>query len=324
MGTDVSVLMTVYNGARFVQDAVNSVLAETSLSLQLVIVDDGSTDATPGILQAAAQKDPRVQMLRLERNLGLPAAPNLGLPLCTGKYIARLDADDLSLPGRFQIQRDALENGHRIGFVGSSARRINAEGVALGKYHAAPLEHDAIVQRLRSMEPFCPHSSFFAPRTVFERLKGYSAHRSRSLDYDFMLRLSECPDLRFAFIPDPLIALRMHASSISYEKSSGRDQLIQAVSALAEHFMRLNGSKPPASSVTHAEVERVLSEKGILAAAEARRRLIVARMSMPHAPLRSIVRAGGELANRPLLLFQLPKLNALKTGVARTVADTLK
>ena len=105
----ISVLMCVHNGERYVTEAIESILAQTLPHFEFIIVDDASTDGTPAILEGFLSKDPRIQLFRLDENLGLTRALNFGLEKCAGKYIARIDADDRSLPERLQRQFDFLE-----------------------------------------------------------------------------------------------------------------------------------------------------------------------------------------------------------------------
>ena len=110
----VSVLMSVYNGERYLRAAVDSILSQTFADFEFVIVDDASSDCTPSILDS--YDDPRIVRLRLERNQGLAGALNEGLLLSRGRYIARQDADDVSLSSRLARQVAHLDEctGHGV------------------------------------------------------------------------------------------------------------------------------------------------------------------------------------------------------------------
>lgn len=320
---EISVLMAVHNGERFLAESIVSVLREREMPIELVIVDDRSADGSPKILAEIAQQDSRLIVIRLDSNVGLTAALNVGLRHCHGQFIARLDADDVNLPTRFVRQRAAVEQGNSVGFVGSNALRINVDGHPIGDYFSKALDHEAILDKLRALRPFCPHSSFFVPRQIFERLDGYRPQYFYAQDFDFMLRLSEYNDLRFSFITEPLVALRVHTSSISYSERSGRLQLISAVSALTEHLLRLDGLRPPDPSRVHYEVENALINTKCLAIAELRRRLIVAYLTFSQARGKAIRDITSIVLRHPSLVFKLRGLKKMKVRAAHIAARNL-
>ena len=123
----VSVLMTTRDGAAWIGESLASVFAQTMTDFELVVVDDGSTDATPAML--AAVRDPRIRVLRHEASSGIAGGRNAGLELCRGAYVAVLDHDDVSLPARLQAQADFLDRHAAVMFVGSAVR-ILADGVS--------------------------------------------------------------------------------------------------------------------------------------------------------------------------------------------------
>jgi len=117
--------MSVYNGAPWVRDAVASVLAQTAGDLELIVIDDGSTDATPELL--AAVRDSRVRTERQAR-VGLTRALNQALARARAPLVARLDADDLALPERLARQRAFLDAHPDVGLLGTGARAVDAAG----------------------------------------------------------------------------------------------------------------------------------------------------------------------------------------------------
>src|ERR1039458_5312287 len=126
----VSVIMPVYNGEKFLRTAVDSVLWQTFEDWELVVVDDASTDSTPDIL--ADYRDPRIRVLRNETNRKPAACANRGLAGASGRYIARLDADDVWLPDRLAVQLRYLEAHPEVTLVGSAAHLIDEAGVRFG------------------------------------------------------------------------------------------------------------------------------------------------------------------------------------------------
>ncbi len=116
----VSVILPTYNrGNVFLKRAIDSILAQTYRDFELIIIDDGSTDQTPEILESYQKADPRIRVIRHEKNQGLIAGLNEGINFARGKYIARMDDDDISLPDRFKKQVDFLENHPEITVLGS-------------------------------------------------------------------------------------------------------------------------------------------------------------------------------------------------------------
>src|SRR5215471_8580747 len=104
----VSVVMSVYNDQRFISTAIDSILLQTFSNFELIIIDDGSTDGTPEILESYARQDLRIRILR-QPNKGTTAAANLGMSVARGSYIARLDSDDVSYPHRLAVEVDFLQ-----------------------------------------------------------------------------------------------------------------------------------------------------------------------------------------------------------------------
>src|SRR5687768_486166 len=119
--------MAVYNGERFLREAVESVLGQTLVDIELVVVDDGSTDATAEILDEYAAADSRV-VVETWANAGRAAARNRGFQLARGPLVAVLDADDVARPERLEVQQRFLEAHGRVGGVGGAVAFVDAEG----------------------------------------------------------------------------------------------------------------------------------------------------------------------------------------------------
>lgn len=128
----ISVVMPVYNGQRFLRAAVDGILNQTFTDFQFVIIDDASTDATRAILDGYT--DPRIQRIHNQKNLGAYISRNKGLAFAKGKYIAFMDADDISLPHRLERQFHYLEQNPEIGILGSQCQMIDADGQNVGVY----------------------------------------------------------------------------------------------------------------------------------------------------------------------------------------------
>ena len=132
-GPAISVLMSVYNGGRYLADSIRSILDQSFGDFEFLIVDDASSDGSLEIIEEFACNDKRIVILRNECNLGLTRSLNLGLDRARGKYIARQDADDISLPKRLEKQWEFLEANHEIGVMGTAYYLINACGEIIGE-----------------------------------------------------------------------------------------------------------------------------------------------------------------------------------------------
>lgn len=144
MSPEVSVLLAVYNGERYLSAAIESVLAQDFDDWELVIVDDGSTDATVSILDHL--HDLRIRVLRTE-NQGLTKALNYGLRFCRGRLVARLDADDRCLPERLRVQAQFLRDHPEVAVVGSSFHEVLVEHMRV-RVCGVPATHEACRREL--------------------------------------------------------------------------------------------------------------------------------------------------------------------------------
>ena len=120
----VSVVMSVYNGERYLAEAIDSILGQSMSDLEFIVIDDGSTDGTPRILEKYTARDERVWVVRNERNLGLTRSLNRCLSLARGEYFARQDADDISLPERLALQVQLLDANPHVGAIGTGSRGL--------------------------------------------------------------------------------------------------------------------------------------------------------------------------------------------------------
>ena len=182
-----TVLCSVYNGARFLPLALQSVWAQDYSDFELILIDDGSTDETVRIIDGAAARDERVVVIR-HKNQGLTRSLNVGLKRARGEYVARQDADDVSLPGRFSAQVRFLDRHPDTVVVGCHYLRINESGTVLGRAHVPTTD---LGLRLRLLEANAiPHSgATFRRREVLEA-GGYDEDFSVAQDYDLWCRLA--------------------------------------------------------------------------------------------------------------------------------------
>ena len=204
----VSVVMAVCNGQRFVGEAIESLRTQTLEDLEVIVVDDGSSDATPRLVQTLAAEDDRIR-LHVQRHAGYPAALNTGRRLAKADYVGVLDADDLAEPGRLERQVGFLERHPEVGVVGGALLLVTADGrpFYIAAYPVAPAEvHDA----LKSRSPL-GHTCVLMRREVLEEVGGYRDSFPLAEDYDLWLRISERHAL--ANVPDIVGRYRIHGAN---------------------------------------------------------------------------------------------------------------
>ena len=211
----VSVLMAVRDGAPWVGGAVESVLAQTAGDLELIVIDDGSTDATPDLLGRI--RDPRVRVER-RPHAGLTRSLNRALALARAPLLARLDADDLALPARLERQRAFLDAHPEVGLLGTGAREVDETGRDVAVVR--PPEDDSAIRRvLIRRNPFV-HSSVMMRRAALERGGDYDESLRVAQDYDLWMRLSRVT--RLANLPEALVVRRLIGGRVSLERDADR------------------------------------------------------------------------------------------------------
>lgn len=219
----VSVIMAVKDGEKYIHDSINSILTQEFDNFEFLIINDGSTDGTLEILNQ--YKDLRIKIFSQE-NQGLSRSLNLGLRHASGKYIARQDHDDISLPERLKIQVDYLDSNLSCGLVGSHAQIWEGD-VFKGRMHQHPTDPDILKFELLFNNPFV-HSSWMFRRSLVDEIGFYTEdpRREPPEDYEYVSRISQSYDV--ANIPKALVIYREVKSSISsvirHEPSNRQDR----------------------------------------------------------------------------------------------------
>jgi glycosyltransferase involved in cell wall biosynthesis len=210
----VSVLLPVYNGEPYLQAALDSVLSQDFRDFEVIAINDGSKDRSGDILDAC--KDSRVRVIHQE-NRGLALTLNRALELATGEYLARQDADDLSLPQRFTQQVAYLDQHRECGLIGTWSH-IWVENTGTDRGHRHPCEN-GVLQVMSIFDSFFVHSSVMARRSVMEGVGGYPTDPARNPPEDFDLWSRMSRQCQMANLPVPLLIYREVAGSISREKA---------------------------------------------------------------------------------------------------------
>ena len=203
-------LLAVHDGERYLGAAVASALGQTSNDLELLVVDDASTDRTSEILADFAEA--RLRVIRNDERLGLAGSLNRGLDEARGAYIARLDADDVALPRRLERQLARLRSSPRVGVLGSAVLEID-DGNRVGRLHQMPIGAGAVRWAALFSSPFF-HPSVFVDRDLLERNElRYDTSFEESEDYELWSRLLDAAD--GDNLLDPLVLYRVHAGQAS-------------------------------------------------------------------------------------------------------------
>ena len=248
----VSVLLASRNGSRYLEESLSSLAAQTYPEIEIIAVDDGSTDRTPEILSSFARTHPRTRVFRTG-GVGLAGSLALAATHATGSLLARQDDDDRSHPERIARQVHRLEAAPGLAAVGTAATMIDAHGDPLRAY-PVPTAPDEIRRTLRRATPFV-HGSVMMRRAAYERAGGYRAAFRASQDYDLWLRFGA--DAGLANLPEPLYEWRFHPSGVF--SRARRDQLFY--SAVARAFAderRSTGSDSCELLASAVEPERFL------------------------------------------------------------------
>jgi glycosyltransferase involved in cell wall biosynthesis len=225
---EISVVMSVYNGERFLREAVRSILDQSFSDFEYIIVNDRSTDQTASIL--ASFNDRRIRLVHNSENIGLTASLNKGIALAQGKFIARMDADDISLSGRLEHQVDFLKAHSEIGVLGTAYQVIDQDGNS-GIVKSFPTSSAVIKWRLCFENPIV-HPSVMMRCDILERAGGYNPEMMTAQDYDLWQRVSVFT--RLSNLPDVLIKLRKHDLSVTIRQGP---QQRKNSSIISQHMM---------------------------------------------------------------------------------------
>jgi len=224
----VSVLMPVYNGERFLAEALESILGQTFREFEFVIVDDGSTDGSPPMLARYAVQDRRVRVIR-QHNLGIVAALNRGLAECVAPLIARMDADDISMPTRLETQFQYMQRHSDVAVVGSSFQVISETG-RCGSVMKFPESPSAVKKKLRT-DNCLAHPTVMMRRAAVLESGGYREPLRHSEDYDLWTRLADKYPL--ANMSECLLQYRMHSQQVTSQHAETQTIRWLAARALA-------------------------------------------------------------------------------------------
>ncbi|GAB1545552.1 hypothetical protein NUACC21_82280 [Scytonema sp. NUACC21] len=216
----ISVLMSVYNGSRYLRESVESILNQTFTDFEFVIINDASTDNTWEILAEYAKKDARIILIQNQENLGLTKSLNKGLKIVKAEYIARQDADDVSLPERLAKQVSLLDRYPNIALVSCDIEYVDFEGYLIGKDQNV-CSPELVGWYLLFYNRVAGHSQVIFRRELVINLNGYCERYRYSQDYELWCRIIKVSQIYI--LPEVLLKQRRHKKSISFAKASEQE-----------------------------------------------------------------------------------------------------
>ena len=250
----VSVVMSVYNGEKYLSEAVESILGQTFGDFEFIIVDDGSMDGSAQILAEHAARDGRIRVLSQE-NRGLTKSLNTAISHARAPLIARMDADDIALPGRFEKQVAAFDANPRLVGLGTAVATFT-DGSANRRTRGVICGAEAIQSALETRNVM-NHPSAMIRAEALRDIGGYREKFVTSQDYDLWLRLAETGDLDN--LKETLLRYRVHGGRTSDTKNAHR-QTIYSVAAAADHFLRKLGRTPSDAPIDTGNPEGVADD----------------------------------------------------------------
>ena len=220
--TKVTVLMAVYNGEKYLREAIDSILRQTFTDFEFLIINDGSTDNSVEIIKS--YDDKRIHLVHNEKNIGLAASLNKGLKLAQGDYVARMDCDDISYPLRLEKQVKFMDKHLDIGICGAWMRTFGEtkeevlsyptsnEEISATLFYKSAISHPTIIFRKKIFQEF---NIYYNPKLIYAQ------------DFDLWNKLRA--KVKFANIPEVLYYYRVLQSSQYHTKKLKHPEIIHQI-----------------------------------------------------------------------------------------------
>jgi glycosyltransferase involved in cell wall biosynthesis len=259
----VTVVLAVFNGAAYIVEAVTSILAQTYRDFELLVIDDGSTDETRALLAPLAAADARLRVFA-EPHRGLVGSLNYGISVARGSLIARMDADDVALPGRFAAQVAYLDTHSDCVVVGTSILKVNADGITATKkstasWHRPMFAPLAFPPQIGGV----PHPTAMIRASALAAVGGYRLYFYNAEDRDLWARLWTVG--RVHQLPEVALRYRVHAGSVTRQKRGEQllSHMLVDMAAVARH-LRLSDDAILQRSLISGNKQAALDEYAIL------------------------------------------------------------
>ena len=216
----VSVVTPVYNGEKYLAEAIDSILNQTFTDFEFIIVDDGSTDGSAGIIRTYQERDERVRLVQLDHNMGRADARNAGIAVAQGELLTGMDADDISLPERLEKQVAFLGANPSIGGLGTCGHVMNHDMSSLHHDFIVPTRH-ALIALQHLLGYGVLGATVMFRRECLTAVKGFEAGRRYVDDLELMSRLFDQTRIRLANLPEFLYLYRRHDQLKHRVRNSG-------------------------------------------------------------------------------------------------------
>ena len=238
--------MSCYNAAATITHAIESIINQSFEHLELIIIDDGSTDQSKEIILQFCQKDQRIRLIENEINIGLAASLNKGIRSASSSIIARMDADDWAMPTRIEKQYQYMKDHEHIDILGTAMVQMNKQGKEVGIIRL-PQKHKDIVQRV-FRKPMVYHPTIMIKKEIYERYGFYDETLRWAEDADLWYRIYD--RVQFHNLTDVLLRYRIKDRLntkiiknnlwVKYINLKRRNQLIKYIPILMKDWVIFN------------------------------------------------------------------------------------
>jgi glycosyltransferase involved in cell wall biosynthesis len=270
----VSVIMSVYNGEAYLDESIRSILSQTYTDFEFIIIDDGSVDETVNIISKYAEEDSRIILISRE-NKGLITSLNEAADHASGDFLARMDADDIAFPKRFEEQIKAFEENSKLTALGTFAHEINSDGKDQDKLLSSPVGRDEILRAVEGGQSLVIHPTLMMRRTSFSSIGGYRNYFKHAEDKDLLYRLFESGEVDN--LPVPLLQYRIHGKNVSVIHGNYQEMLGALIAEM--YAIRISEGEDISISMTSApdisSLDEQFNRKGLRAS-------VIMRMMNPY------------------------------------------
>ncbi len=230
--TEISVVMSVYNTDKYLDESIKSILAQTYENFEFILINDGSTDASLEIIEKYAHKDKRIILISRE-NRGLIASLNEGIKLARGEYIARMDADDISLPTRFEEQLAFMKRNEGIGVCGTAVIGFG-ENIKRSIWRLST--NDSSLKTELLFSSIFAHPSVIFKKSLFTQYNlSYESEFKHAEDFRLWTKMAEFT--RFANLKKPLLKYRILENSVTREADKNREDRYHVIKSIFSKYL---------------------------------------------------------------------------------------
>ncbi|MDK2932820.1 MAG: hypothetical protein PWP27_630 [Clostridiales bacterium] len=242
--TEVSVLMPVFNGEKYLKESIESILNQTYNNFEFIIINDGSTDNSLHIINEYAKKDNRIVVIS-RKNKGLVYSLNEGLAIAKGEYVARMDCDDVSMPERFGKQVQYMEQNREVSIIGTFIQTFGILDEQIKtkyeRWFNFKFDTKNIEEIFLKRCVIC-HPSVMMRKKVLQDLNGYSYRYKCAEDYDLWLRAIK-KGYKLAQLEEKLIKYRVHTESKSYKDNQDYSAIKDVINIKLDYVQNMIGNK---------------------------------------------------------------------------------